>query len=337
MSLRFEFLALTLALTACSATGQNPSGSGTASSGVVAVIDGREISVADLDIRGELVSLEQKMFEAKMEGLEQKIAEILIEKEAGERGMTAEELLEAEVNSKMAPPSDDEVVAFYEQQKARIGRPLEDVRGQIEQLLTRMRSQDLQQTFIKGLRAKADVSVLIDPPRVEINLSGAPTRGPEDAPVMIVEISDFQCPFCRRVQPTLAEVQEKYGDKVRWSFKDLPLNSIHPDAQKAAEAARCAGDQGKFWEYRKAMFDAGAISSGLHEETAEKLGLDQADFAACLDSDKHRAAVEADTEEATALGITGTPAFVINGIMLSGAQPFEAFERVIDRELERTN
>ena len=335
MSLRFQLLALTLALAACSATGQDSAGS--AGADAVAVIDGEEIRVDDLEIRGELIGLEQKIYEAKMQGLEEKIGEILVAKEAAARGMSSEELLAAEVDAKIAPPTDDEVVAFYEQQKARIGRPLEDVRGQIADLLGRMRAQEVRQTFINGLRSKADVQILLDPPRVEVDLSSAPMRGAEDAPVTIVEISDFQCPFCRRVQPTLARVQEKYGEQVRWSFKDLPLNSIHPEAQKAAEAARCAGDQGKFWEYRAALFEAGSITSELHEETADKLGLDKGDFDECLASDKYRAAVESDTDEAASLGITGTPAFVINGIMLSGAQPFEAFERIIDRELERAN
>jgi protein-disulfide isomerase len=171
--------------------------------------------------------------------------------------------------------------------------------------------------------------------RAAVATEGFPSRGPESAPVTIVEFSDFQCPFCRRVQPTLTKLKETYGDKLRWSFKDLPLISIHPQAQKAAEAARCAGDQQKFWEFRAAMFEADQLSRELFDKTAEGIGLDKAKFTTCLDSDQQAEAVKADLREAESLGMNGTPAFLINGVMLSGAQPYEEFEKVIDRELEK--
>jgi protein-disulfide isomerase len=246
-----------------------------------------------------------------------------------------EALLDEEVGSKVEAPSDVEVEAFYEQNQARIRAPLEQVRSQVAQLLLSTRMDEARGKLVAALRANSEVSVFLDPPRMRVNLDHAPLRGPETAAVTIVEFSDFQCPFCRRVQPTLAEVQKKYGDKIRWSFKDLPLVSIHPDAQKAAEAARCAGEQDKFWEYRAAMFEAAKISSELHEATADKLGLDKPAFDACLQSDRYQAAVQADSDEAQSLGISGTPAFVINGIVLSGAQPLEAFVNVIDAELAR--
>ncbi len=225
--------------------------------------------------------------------------------------------------------------AFYEQQKSRIRAPLENVRPQVAQLVRQIREQQAREAFVEKLRESHEVAVYLDPPRLPVDLSDAPILGPLDAPVTIVEFSDFQCPYCRRVQPTLAKVKEKYGDKIRWSFKDLPLVSIHPAARKAAEAARCAGDQGKFWEYRAAMFEETDISDSLHTRTAEALELDGEKFQGCLDSDQYRDAVQADLTEAEGLGLTGTPAFLINGVLLSGAQPFEAFEEVIDRELER--
>jgi protein-disulfide isomerase len=191
-----------------------------------------------------------------------------------------------------------------------------------------------RQAFVDKLRGGAEVKIVLDAPRLSVDLSGAPMRGPDDAPVTIVEYSDFQCPFCRRVQPTLSTLQERYGDKIRWSFKDLPLVSIHPAAQKAAQAARCAGEQGKFWQYREELFQNTKISDDLHDEISSKLELDKPPFQSCLDSEKFKAAVEADSAEAQSFGITGTPAFVINGILLSGAQPLEAFTAVIERELE---
>lgn len=324
-------------LAACSATGQNSTDSSSASqpSGTVAIVDGEPILEKDLGIKGELLQLEQQAHRLRMQAVEEAIADRLIEKEAGKRGMSPDELFEQEVASKVADPAPIEVEAFYEQQKQRIRRPLEEVRDKVTEVLKSVRAQEAKRDFVAKLREGSDVKVLLDPPRLPVDLSSAPLQGPEDALVTIVEFSDFLCPFCKRVQPTLAQVQAKYGDQVRWSFKDLPLLSIHPQAMKAAEAARCAGDQGKFWDYRAELFGAPRITDDLHREAAGKLGLDVEEFESCLASDKHRAAVQADLEEAESLGLSGTPAFLINGVLISGAQPFEAFAEIIDREIAK--
>ena len=163
---------------------------------------------------------------------------------------------------------------------------------------------------------------------------GVYLRGPADAPVTVVEFSDFQCPFCKRMQSTISELRQKYPDNVNWRFKDLPLVSIHSGAQYAAEASRCAGEQDKFWEYRDALFNEARVTDEIHPGLAEKLGLDKTAFEACLTSRKYKEAVEADSEEAQSLGITGTPAFIVNGILISGAQPIEEFIRIINSELK---
>lgn len=336
MRIHCTLCALVCAFAACSAVGQDPRPSADRTDdGPLAEVAGTPITEADLDIQGELIQLDQQAYQIRQRALEAMIAERLISAEAEKRGVSREELIAQEITSKIEDPTDLEVEAFYEQQRARIQAPLEQVRPQVVQVLRQIREQQARSEFVDELRGEYEVAVHLDPPRLPVNLDGAPMRGPEDAPVTIVEFSDFQCPFCRRVQPTLDQVQQKYGDQVRWSFKDLPLLSIHPEAQKAAEAARCAGDQGKFWEYRAAMFDANAISSELHGRTAEDLSLDQNAFQSCLDSDKYKGAVEADLAEAQGLGLSGTPAFLINGVLLSGAQPFDEFEKVIDAELER--
>ncbi len=303
--------------------------------GALAVVGGVEITEADLNVRGELIRLQQEEYRIKSEALEEAIGAELMEQEAKRRGVTVEQLEIEEVSSKVEEPSDLEVEAFYEQQKARIRQPLEAVRAQVKELLTNIRSREVRNALIGSLRAGSKVRVMLDPPRLPVRLEGAPILGKTDAPVLIVEFSDFQCPFCRRVQPTIEQLQAKYGDKIRWSFKDLPLVSIHPEAKKAAEAARCAGDQDKFWEYRAKLFATSNINDALHQRTSEELGLDQTSFQQCLSSGRYASAVEADSAEAAAMGISGTPAFLINGVLLSGAQPLEAFEQVIDRELER--
>lgn len=334
--MRTQILSFTLVclLAACTATGQRqPEAAVAASNGVVATVDGFAITEEALGVEGQLLQLKQQAHDVKMKALEEAVAERLIEVEAEKQGITVEELTAKEVDSKISEPTDADIEGFYEAQKARIRAPLEQVRPQVRQLLLSMQEQQAREAFVNSLREQSDVAILLEPVRFPVELDGAPMQGPEDAPITIVEFSDFQCPFCRRVQPTLARVQQKYGDKIRWSFKDLPLLSIHPEAQKAAEAARCAGDQGKFWEYRAAMFDSTTINAELHTKTAESLGLDQDEFSSCLETDKHADAVAADLKEASGLGLSGTPAFLINGVMLSGAQPYEAFEKVIEQEL----
>jgi protein-disulfide isomerase len=267
--------------------------------------------------------------------LQNAIAERLLEAEAARRGVPLAGLIEQEIQSKVADPTDQEIVAFYEQQKQRIRRPLEDVRPQVAEALKSIKAGMVQDEFVAALREKSDVEVRLEPLRVPVELTNAPQRGPADAPVTIVEFSDFQCPFCKRAQPIIQQLRERYPTQVSWRFKDLPLNSIHPAAQAAAEAARCAGDQGKFWEYRDALFDAEQITENMHQGVAESLGLDSAPFLECLESSKYAEAVQADSLEAQKLGISGTPTFVVNGIVLAGAQPFEEFTRVIDDELRR--
>ncbi len=321
---------LSLLLVACSAGAQlyNPKTE-------VATVNGQPILESALDVRGELIQLEQKAYQTRISAIREAIAARLLDIEAERQGMSVEKMMETKVFVDIKAPTDLEVDAFYNAQKARIRQPLEEVRPQVEALVLRIRQQEATTKFIEKLRETNDVKILIDPPRLKVDLTAAPMLGPREAPVTIVEISDFQCAFCRKVQSTIGELQEKYGDKVRWSFKDLPLVSIHPDAKRAAEAARCAGDQGKFWEYRKAMFATSNINSDLHPKTANELGLNRESFDACLDSSKYAKAVEADAAEAQSLGISGTPAFLINGVLLSGAVPLESFTEVIDRELER--
>ncbi len=300
----------------------------------LAVVDGRPIYESNLKIEGELIDLERQIYRLRMQALEAAIADRLLRGEAERRGVSLQALLDAEVNFHIDDASEAEIEAFYGQQKTRIRRPLDEVRGQIADLLKDSRYQAVRQAYVEKLRAAADVKIALNPPRLPVDLSKAPKRGPENAPVTIVEFSDFQCSFCRRVQPTLAALQERYGDKIRWSFKDLPLVSIHPAARKAAEAARCAGEQGKFWQYREALFQNEKISNDLHDLLSAKLKLDRQVFQTCLDSGKFKSMVDADAAEAESFGISGTPAFMINGVLLSGAQPLDVFTAVIDRELE---
>ena len=177
---------------------------------------------------------------------------------------------------------------------------------------------------------------MLDAPRYTVATAAIdPVRGGASAPVTIVEFSDYQCPFCARVNPTLDRIRQTYGDKVKIVFKDFPLPN-HAQAPKASEAAHCAGEQGKYWEMHDRMFaDQRALNVPQLKQSAVALGLDAAKFDQCLDSGKHAAVVAAGLAQGERLGVNSTPSLYINGRALIGAQPFEAFKQIIDEELAK--
>ncbi len=162
----------------------------------------------------------------------------------------------------------------------------------------------------------------------------APSLGPVDAKVTVVEFSDYQCPFCDRVQGTLTELRKTYGDKVRWVYKNLPL-AFHPEAKPAAYAALAAGNQDKFWDYHDALWkNQATLGDKTYVKIAEDLKLDMAKFNKDRASDEVKKQVDADLADAETIGARGTPHFVINGEALSGAMPADAFKSVIDAKLK---
>jgi len=173
-----------------------------------------------------------------------------------------------------------------------------------------------------------------DPERqYQISLDGAPLRGAENARITIVEFSDFQCPYCGHVEQTLSRILKDYDGKVRLAFKNLPL-SFHPKAMPAHMAALAAGEQGKFWEMHDKIFaNQAEMAPATYERYAEELGLDMQRFKRDVDSKALQAKIDADKREAAGLGVSGTPAFFIDGYYLSGAQPYESFKAMIDRQL----
>ncbi len=178
-----------------------------------------------------------------------------------------------------------------------------------------------------------------EPKRYDVATDDDPAIGPKTAPVTIIEFSDYQCPYCRRwAQQVEGKLLETYGDKIRLVYRDFPLTRIHPYALPAAEAANCAGEQGKYWEYHDALF-SGKYELGEEAFTAyaKDLGLDTDQFAQCMKEHRYRDEVEGDLNYALALGVQSTPTFFINGIAVVGAQPFEVFASIIDQELKNTH
>jgi protein-disulfide isomerase len=170
--------------------------------------------------------------------------------------------------------------------------------------------------------------------RYDIPTEGFPSLGPEDAPITIVEFSDYQCPFCRRFHDeTYRNLLDAYPGQIRFVYRNLPLTSIHPEAFPSAVAAACANEQDAFWPYHDKLFSSDELSQDLYVQYATELELDVAAFQECLASDRHNDAINADSEFATNLGINSTPTFFINGLAVVGAQPLNMFQQVIDKEL----
>jgi protein-disulfide isomerase len=171
---------------------------------------------------------------------------------------------------------------------------------------------------------------------IQIDTDGDPQIGPDDAKVTIVEFSDFQCFYCKRFRDTtLDALVEKYGDNIRFVYRDYPL-PMHPQAQAAAEAAECANEQGKFWEMHDLLFaNQEVLSDDAYAGFAGQLGLNTQQFGDCLSNHKYAGEVAADQQDANAYGVSGAPAFFVNEQMVVGAQPLSVFESLVDQELNK--
>ncbi len=303
---------------------------------VVATVGGQTITEEDLvsKIAPEIQQLKNQELQLKQDALEGLINQKVVEAEARRRGISAVELLQQEVDSKLTGATDAEIEAFYEGQKDRINQPLAQVKEQIRQVLDQTRVQQLRQSFYQSLRQGTQIDVFLSPPRLQVGSDPARLRGDPNAPVTIVEFSDFQCPYCQKAYATVRSVLAKYPTKVRLAYRDFPLSQIHPQAELAAEASRCALEQGKFWEYHDMLFEhPNQLGRDLLEQHAAMLGLDGKQFQVCLDSGRYQSSIAQDLQEGARAGVTGTPGFFVNGIFVSGAQPPSVFEKIIESEL----
>src|SRR6266404_9560978 len=215
----------------------------------VATVDGQPIYDEDLasSVEGQLQPLRNQEYEIKRKALDSLIEQKMLESASKKKGLTTEKLLDQEVNSKVPDPSDAQLEGYYVGLK--VTRPFADVKTQLRDGYKQAKIRQAREDYLKALRADLKVVVLLSAPRVEVAYDPARVRGNPKAPVMIVEFSDYQCPYCHQVEPTVKEVLTKYGDKVSLSYRDFPLTQIHAQALIAAVASRCAEEQGKFWEY----------------------------------------------------------------------------------------
>jgi protein-disulfide isomerase len=308
---------------------------------ILAEIDGEPITAEQVEesIGSQISKLQEQIYNLKREKIEAIVAEKLLAKEAVRRGITVTALLDKEVTSKVGLVTEQEVDEFYKKNKTQMRGEEAKLRQQIRSYLQNQKLNARRQEFLESLVAKSKVVVHLQPPpvfRAEVSADGAPYKGGAKAAVTIVKFEDFQCPFCKQVQPTFEKLLARYRDKIKLAHRDFPIDSLHPQARLAHEAARCANEQGKFWAYHDKVY-ANSSKVGVEDlkSYAKEVGLDQTKFDQCVDAGKFKSAVQKDVEEGTRLGVTGTPAFFINGRLISGAQSLENFARVIDDELAR--
>jgi protein-disulfide isomerase len=305
--------------------------------GVVATVQEQAISAEELTaaVRSEMLRLEMERYQIMKQKLDELIAGRLMQLEANKRKVSVQQLEQEEILAKIAPVSPEQVKAFYEANKNRIRQPLEQVESRIEDYLQQQGRQKQQQTFLNDLRQRYPVTIALTAPTVNVTADDDPFVGPADAPVTIIEFSDFQCPYCQRVQPTLKQLLAEYQGKIRLVFRDFPLRNIHPQAQKAAEAAQCAAEQQQFWPYHDKLFVASQLEEPALKQYAQELGLDMQRFEPCLDSGKYAQEVERDLQDGMNAGVNATPSFFINGQPVNGAVPYERFKELIDTALEQ--
>lgn len=314
----------------------------------VASIDGKEISETELNRAAspdlEKLEMQKLEFEAeyvrnRQKALETVLARLVEERvldgEASRLGTTRQELLTKEVEAEIQAPSQEDIDQFYERNRDRIRAPKEQVRAQIVQYLRQQSYNSAKEQYLERLKKDRKITLSLAPLRLDVAVTGHPSRGKAKAPVTIVEFSDFQCPYCKEFSATLERVMKEFSAEVRLVFRQLPLVDIHPLAEKAAEASLCAQEQGKFWALHDLMFkDQQGLKAEDLKAKALGLGLDADVFNSCLDSGKQTQRVKDDMREGARLGAGGTPAIFVNGRFFSGARPFEEIALIINEELD---
>jgi len=288
---------------------------------VVATVAGQPITAAPLieRLKPVIYKLKLEAYEATKQRVDRMIDDTLLLEEAKRRQVGPEEIVRAEISDKVRPPTEAEVANFYTENKSRISGDLNSVRGQVAAYLQNESRQRLEKDLSERLRKSADIRWLInEPPQPVQNISvdDDPSRGDANAPVTIVEFTDFQCPACAAMHPVLDEVLKSYGNKVRFVVRDFPLNQ-HEWARKAAEAADAANAQGKFFEYIDILFkNQKALDVPSLKKYAGQIGLDRARFDAALDRVTYAAEVSKDVEDGEMYGVGSTPTIFINGVQL---------------------
>jgi protein-disulfide isomerase len=340
--MRVAFFAVCLAACATTPSGPSVHAAVPVADPPVAKVGPRIIRQSEVDKRAgeDFFKLQDQLYELRTDTAERIAVEVLVEAEAKKEGADPDTWIEQRLEIGLREPTDGELQELFARVKKKLPEDatFADVKPQLRQALQREGKMKRARELFDELKRRAGYEVLLTPPekpRKTVDGSVGPSRGPSGAKVVIVEFADFQCPYCARASETVKKVAADYPAEVRVVFRHFPLAN-HPLAPKAAEASACANEQGKFWEYHDHLFaNMRELDETALKAHAVTLGLEVKPFVTCLESGRMKGVVDSDRQAGEKLGINGTPAFFVNGIMLSGAQPEETFRRLIDRELGR--
>jgi protein-disulfide isomerase len=307
--------------------------------GVVAKVGGEEITEDMLigEDKMDFFELKKREYELKMNQLNKLMVDKLIGSEAKKAGMSIDDFVNKKIIKSEVKISDKDYKKFVADKKIPESQLNPQIKERIISYMQGAKKQEMIQEYIGKLTKSEPVEVYFHRPKLMVNVDqgAGPWAGGEKAPVTVVEFSDFQCPFCSRAADTVGDLKKKYGDKVKVVFRHFPL-PMHKDARGAAEASMCVNEQGsaKFWKYHDLLFkNQDKLDNASLEKFAKDAGADTKKFKECFDSKKFAAAVQKDMEYGEKVGVKSTPTFFINGELISGALPLEAFSESIDEQL----
>jgi protein-disulfide isomerase len=304
---------------------------------VLATVNGRNITSADIEenLRPLVFSVQQEVYKLRKQEVELRVNDLLLNQEAQRRKLTTGALLAAEVTAKVPAVTDTDAQKFYDENKARIEGEFAQLKEQIVDYLREVETRKLTVALAERLQAAAQVKTFLvapQPPVYKFATDDQPAKGSEKASVTLVEFTDYQCPSCAKTQPALERLMAEYGERVRLVVRDYPLTQ-HADAQKAAEAAEAAREQGKYWEYTAILFqNQSALQSDKLKEYATRVGLDRAKFDAALDSGRFAESVHRDLHDGDRVGVQGTPTVFLNGRRVTDLS-YEGLKSAVDAAL----
>ncbi|MBF0141948.1 MAG: thioredoxin domain-containing protein [Magnetococcales bacterium] len=305
---------------------------------LAAKVGGKQITVEEVDkaLGMKRYEVDRQLYQLRHDQARDLVADHLLELEAKSLGMTADAYLEQEIARTAKPVESSEVDQFLKANAQKFPNVDDELRAKVGKFLKLQGERAAWGKVIGRLEQKYNAEILLtapEPPRVEVKGAMTPVKGGAQAAVTVVEFSDFECPYCSRVQDVLGQLLAHYGDRIRIVFRHFPM-PFHANAAKASEAGQCAEEQGKFWPFHDAMFkQQNKLTVPDLKALAKATGLDAAKFDACLDGGTQAARVKADREEGERLGVSGTPTFFVNGISMVGSLPLEEFKTAIDAEL----
>ncbi len=300
---------------------------------VVVEVDGVKLTAADVERKksGSLFQARNTFYQAQRKAVEEFVDDYLLERQAEKEHLTVAQLIDKHVTSTLPKdPSEESLRVYFE--GVQTTESFEAVRPQIIEHIRQARLEKAKAAYFKTIKNDAVIALRLPAPRVPVSLKDTPLRGGRDAKVTIVEYADFECPACQQSQPGLDKLETEYKGKVAFAYKDVPL-PMHSHAQKAAEAAHCAGAQGKYWEYHDKLFATRQLDVSQLKEHARSLGLDAKLFDKCLDSGEQAELVKSQLAEGQGYKIEGTPSFFINGRFFSGGMTYDQLRVIVDEEL----